>query len=150
MTMSVKAVVESAIRRWPVHPGAEVFPLGALDDLQADIEQNGLLEPIVVWQDDHDNEWLLDGRRRLIAMDRAGIPLREWNIRRLCNCNPIATIIGLNIRRRHLSKQQEADFIVAAVKAGKKPDQAEPVSHKGGRGQSPILAIVISILCSAH
>jgi hypothetical protein len=34
-----------------------------------------------------------------------------------------------------LSKQQEADFIVAAVKAGKKLDQAEPVSHKGGRGK---------------
>jgi hypothetical protein len=48
--------------------------------------------------------------------------------------DPVAHIIGLNIHRRHLSKQQQADLIVAAIKAGEKPRNDCEVS-KGGRGK---------------
>jgi len=46
----------------------------------------------------------------------------------------VAYIISLNIHRRHLTKQQQAELIVAAVKAGEKPRQVEVVS-RGGRGK---------------
>ena len=46
----------------------------------------------------------------------------------------VAYIISKNIKRRHLTKQQQADLIVAAIKAGQKPPQNEAVS-KGGRGK---------------
>ena len=53
--------------------------------------------------------------------------------------DPVAYIIGKNILRRHLSKQTQADMIVAAHKAAAgtrdKPRQAGEVYAKGGRGK---------------
>jgi hypothetical protein len=79
---------------------------------------------------------------RLAAMERAGIDIDscavKWQFenrsRGEFNFDAVAYIISANIRRRHLTKQQQADLIVAAVKAGEKLDQVEPVS-KGGRGK---------------
>ena len=78
-------------------------------------------------------------------MERVGIRLRVRNsglpeslhgkeTANTIDGDPVARIIGLNVHRRHLTKQQQADLIVAAVKAGEKLDQVEPVS-KGGRGK---------------
>src|SRR5262245_50402630 len=88
---------------------------------------------------------LCDGRNRMEAMERAGVPLPRTlalknGSRRVCaqtiiEGDPVAYIISANIHRRHLhlTKQQQADLIVAALKAGEKPTQPELVS-KGGRG----------------
>jgi hypothetical protein len=69
----------------PVHEAAELFPMMSdeeLDALGADIKEHGLHGPLVFFQrvasngsqDGDDTDWyLLDGRNRLAAMERAGI-----------------------------------------------------------------------------
>jgi len=64
-------------------------------------------------------------------MERVGIKDRALVETFHCK-DPVTHIITLNIRRRHLTKQQQADLIVAAIKAGDKLDQVEPVSEKTG------------------
>ena len=123
-----------------VHPAADVFPMMShdeIDELKEDIKANGLLEGITLLHQGHGLPILLDGRNRLEAMERAGVAYTDQNEREerwLFNTDPISTIISLNIKRRHLTKRQQADLIVAAVRAGQKPPQLEEVS-KGGRGK---------------
>ena len=69
----------------PVHPAADMLPMmsdAELEDLAADIKANGLLEPIVVWEDNTEAAkggegpfptYLLDGRNRLAALKLLGI-----------------------------------------------------------------------------
>jgi hypothetical protein len=124
-----------------------------LTELGEDITANGLKAPIAFhvpgeWKDKN-NYWLydrrqklqlLDGRNRLTALQRVGFlgkdneeDLSEDEVQFIRD-DPVAFVISANIRRRHLTKQQQAELIVAAVKAGEKPPQVEVVS-KGGRGK---------------
>jgi hypothetical protein len=143
--------------KYKVHPAADVFPMmsdAALADLGRDIKTNGLKHPICFFQTDLDEEAvLIDGRNRLEAMERAGIGGGYIDKHYYSKGDPVSHIIGLNIRRRHLSQQERSDLIVAAVKAGKeprqryvggisgssmpenKPGQVGPVAEKGGRGK---------------
>ena len=69
----------------PVHPAAQKLPMmsdAELDELAADIKANGLLDPIILWRDNHEEVsgsegpfpiYLLDGRNRLAALERLGI-----------------------------------------------------------------------------
>jgi hypothetical protein len=120
-----------------VHPATDVFPMMSereLDALGADIKANGLRLPIVVG-----NGLLLEGRNRLEAMERAGIDLERegltgshrWsaNLDVYSGDDPVAYIISANIHRRHLTKQQQADLIVAAHKA---PGAPKIVSRQVG------------------
>src|SRR5262249_10691876 len=97
--------------RYKVHPAADVFPMMSdyeLDDLAADIKLNGQTIPVLFWNGDGKGEVLIDGRNRLEACERVGVhPLTETFI---CK-DPVTHIITLNIRRRHLTKQQQADLI---------------------------------------
>ena len=66
--------------QYKVHPAADVFPMMSdeeLAELGEDIKEKGLLAPVVFWEDDDGNEFLLDGRNRLEAMDRAGVTARR-------------------------------------------------------------------------
>ena len=68
-----------------VHPAADKLPMmsdAELAELAADIKANGLLEPIVVWEDNTEAAkggegpfptYLLDGRNRLAALKLLGI-----------------------------------------------------------------------------
>jgi hypothetical protein len=135
--------------KFKIHPAADVFPMISDEELLKlgeDIKANGLKTCITVNKDGV----LLDGRNRLEAMERAGIDLEcvglgghKWKAHTYPG-DPIPYIISLNIHRRHLTKQQQTDLIVAALKAAeeeakkaadKKPDQVDPVS-KGGRGKA--------------
>jgi ParB-like chromosome segregation protein Spo0J len=136
--------------KYKVHPAADVFPMMRDEELAAlgaDIKESGLKHPIIFDRGyDHDREpMLLDGRNRLEAMERAGIKQKDvWIDKHYREGDPVSIIIGLNIHRRHLTKQQQADLIVAAIKAGEKPDQVEPVS-KGGRGKvNPVKAKAVA------
>jgi hypothetical protein len=115
-----------------VHPAADVFPLmskAELRELADDIDRNGLKEGVTLYTDPatYESE-LLDGRNRLDALQLLGEPMFTTGGRlreSLCRTrlpsdgavDPAAYVISKNIHRRHLTKRQQADLIVAAVKA---------------------------------
>lgn len=107
-----------------VHPIAALFPMMTDDELQtlaADIKTNGLLQPIIM----HD-EQLIDGRNRLAACKLAKI---EPTFEPLGDRDPVALILSANVHRRHLSKGQQAMAYAQAY-----PDDA----FKGGRGNKKV------------
>ena len=85
------------------HPLAELFPLlegEAFAELVEDIRANGVHEPIVL----HEGK-ILDGRNRYRAALLAGVhcPTRTYE-----GNDPLAFVISLNLKRRHLSESQRA------------------------------------------
>jgi hypothetical protein len=134
--------------KFKVHPAADVFPMMSDEELKAlaaDIKEYDLLSPIVFWHDDDDNEYLLDGRNRLDAMELTGIPFDPHEHATHDCTDPIAYIASANLHRRHMLKIDRAKAIVALAKLG----QVGPVSekpHKGGRGKvNPIKAKALEI-----
>ena len=85
------------------HPLADIFPLiegNDFEELVADIKANGLIEPIVLLDDQ-----VLDGRNRYRACIAAGVeplfvPYRGEH--------PAAYVVSMNVVRRHLSESQRA------------------------------------------
>jgi hypothetical protein len=128
--------------RYQLHPFAAEFPMMSDEDLRAlgkDIKANGLKSPIVFLDPGSSPDTrmiLVDGRNRLEAMQRAGINWLDvvaknhktiWQ-----EDDAVPYIISANIHRRHLSKQERADIIVAIAKARiEKPGQVGPVSPDG-------------------
>ena len=114
-TAQVSRVKANSARRstwrdaYAVHPAADVFPMMSDEDLAAlgeDIKANGQTIPILFWTDG-DNRVLIDGRNRLEAMERIGIA--DDALVETFHCkDPVTHIITLNIRRRHLTPQQQA------------------------------------------
>ena len=87
----------------PIHPFAELFPPlegAALDALVADIKVNGLLNPVILFED-----MVLDGRNRLRACEIAGVVPRYEVYE---GDNPLGFVVSLNIKRRHLEAGQRA------------------------------------------
>ncbi len=87
------------------HPVADLFPLlhgEAFQKLVADIQNNGLLEPILV---DADRR-IIDGRNRYLACLQAGVEPRftEWQGEGLLP----ELALSLNLHRRHLNESQRA------------------------------------------
>ena len=119
-----------------VHPAADVFPMldnAELEKLAEDVKANGVRVPIGFFFDGAVS-WLIDGRNRLEAAERAGVKLEDVPSALVHCSNPVSWVITLNIHRRHLTKQEQADLIVAAINAGEKLDQVEPV-FRGGSGK---------------
>lgn len=89
------------------HELANIFPLiegEEFDKLVDDIQANGLLNPIVLYEGK-----ILDGRNRFNACQQAGVqPLFvEYD-----GDEPDAYVIALNVRRRHLKQQQIDQYLV--------------------------------------
>lgn len=85
------------------HPLAELFPLvegQAFWDLVEDIRQHGVREPIVML-----DGMVLDGRNRYLAAREcsARIPTVDFD-----GGDPLAFVISLNLKRRHLSESQRS------------------------------------------
>jgi hypothetical protein len=88
-----------------VHPAAAMLPMMSdveIDELAADIKQNGLIEPIVYWCDntaqkesgqlwglEYCPRYLLDGRARIKALRRLGWSLEDQHCRTKEPQNPI-------------------------------------------------------------
>jgi hypothetical protein len=132
--------------RYKIHPAAEVFPM-MLDDelakLGEDIKANGLTVPLTIIErpGEYDRRgkpvnYVLDGRNRLDAMERAGMDTTclPWNPDPPEWEDAAAFIISANVHRRHLKKHELADWIAKALAA----DKLGKVCHvsKGGRGKA--------------
>jgi transposase len=85
------------------HPVTERYPLlegKAREEMLADLRENGLRVPIVVWRG-----WIIDGRNRYLLCDEAGIEpeYAEWNGEEE---DLEAYVESLNEHRRHLTLEQ--------------------------------------------
>ena len=86
------------------HEVTSIFPLmGAQEyaSLKADIQQNGLREPLWRYQGK-----IVDGRHRHRACEEIGIEpsYREWD----GQGSLVAFVVRLNLERRHLTSSQKA------------------------------------------
>jgi hypothetical protein len=86
------------------HPACLAFPKLSEDELQEladDIQERGLLHPIVLLDGK-----ILDGRNRFDACNLAGIEPRfvEWQ----GDGSPVAWVVSTNLMRRHLTSSQRA------------------------------------------
>ncbi len=109
--------------RYPDHPLAALFPMMEgpdFEDLVGDIRENGLREPIVLFESK-----ILDGRNRAKACAAAGINPRFEPFEG-SEEEATAFVISLNLRRRHLSESQRATVAarLATLKVGR-PTKAE-------------------------
>lgn len=107
------------------HPAANLFPLleGAeYESLKADIEANGLMEPIVL---DSATNTILDGRNRYRACRELGIDYTTTA--KFYDGDPVGFVVSLNLHRRHLSTSQR-DMVAAKIanmKQGARTDLAQ-------------------------
>jgi hypothetical protein len=131
--------------RVKVHPAADLFPMMAddeLDELAKDIKKHGRHQQLVFWTperlgrsgpDGPKEVYLLDGRNRLAAIERAfagDIPAqasgiedaiylgRGGDVRLLCrDDDPWAFVVSANIHRRHLNREQKRELIAKLLAA---------------------------------
>jgi ParB-like chromosome segregation protein Spo0J len=103
-----------------IHPDADLFPMmseAELADLVADIEKNGLLHPIVL---DSTGEWLVDGRNRDIACERAGAEPRYDRL--MPDIDIFSYIVATNLHRRHLTPDQKTEIVRQVI--ARNPDKS--------------------------
>ncbi len=110
------------VNNFEFHPLANLFPLmeGAeFDELVTDIKANGLHEPIIIFEDK-----ILDGRNRHRACQAAGV---EPVFRPFTDDDPLALVISLNLKRRHLNESQRAMVAarLATLRDGQRADHVE-------------------------
>jgi len=116
------------------HPVADLFPLlqgEAFQTLVADIQTNGLLEPILI----DATERIIDGRNRYLACLAASVEPRFTRWQGEDALPELA--LSLNLHRRHLNESQRA--LVAArlakllIASGKKNSAADLQRRSVGR-----------------
>jgi N6-adenosine-specific RNA methylase IME4/ParB-like chromosome segregation protein Spo0J len=93
--------------QYKTHPYADIFPLMSPDEfvaLKQDIKQNGLLEPICLYEGK-----ILDGRNRFKACQDVGVDpvTKDYE-----GDDPLNFVVSLNLKRRHLSQSQKATAAV--------------------------------------
>jgi hypothetical protein len=92
--------------QYEIHDVCKLFPNmkgKQFRDLKEDIELNGLVNPIIVYEGK-----LIDGKNRLKACQKLGIEpkIEEWKPN--AGQSLVSFIVSLNLRRRHLTSSQRA------------------------------------------
>lgn len=106
------------------HPYSEIFPLldsAAVTELAEDIKANGLKEKIWLYEGK-----ILDGRNRFLACKKAGI---KPDTRKFTGKDPLAFVVSLNVKRRHLTPSQLA--MVAAEVARLRDGERKSAAPRG-------------------
>ena len=103
-TVSEERFIISKDENIEIHPIALLLPemdADGFDKFKEDISGNGVIEPIVLWQDK-----VLDGRHRYRAAKELGIDVdaRHWE----GGMDPVEYVVSKNLLRRHLTKAQLA------------------------------------------
>lgn len=141
----------------PIHPAADVFPLMSDDELlelARDIRANTLQNKVSLWEQltpEGPVTYLLDGRNRLDAMERAGIPTVNPEgtglLEHLCDETSSMSsftaggvIVALNIKRRHLTPSARATLAARALLADKEllASFTKPQVTTGGEDSPPV------------
>src|SRR5262245_20559564 len=120
------------------HPLANVFPLLEGEEfaaLVADIQASGLCEAVWLYQGQ-----ILDGRNRYRACQRLG---RDCTTRDYPGNDPLAFVLSMNLRRRHLDESQRAMIgaRLATMRQGERTDLVE-ISTKLSQEQAAELVHV--------
>jgi len=109
------------------HPVAEIFPMmsnSELAQLAADIETNGLREPLWLHKDGR----IIDGRNRYQACELAGISATHARTFEGDDSELVPFVVSLNLHRRHLNESQRAMVAARVATLGhggdRKSDQA--------------------------
>jgi hypothetical protein len=124
------------------HPLAELFPLiegEAFAELVEDIREHGLRDPVVML-----DGMILDGRNRWRAAHAAGVPIRTVAFE---GDDPRAYVVSVNLRRRHLTKGQQAMALAMAypdTQQGRR--ETSPFSGEVGREQLRMARLVLAQL----
>jgi len=113
-----------------------------IEDLAEDIRKNGLLEPIILFENE-----ILDGRNRYLACKKANIEptFRIFNF----NIDPYDFVISENLKRRHLNSAQltEVGFKMWPYERERaKERQDRTLPDLGEKGTKPISNVVPSEL----
>lgn len=85
------------------HKYSNIFPMiegEKLEELKRDIKENGLLQPIVLYENK-----ILDGRNRYKACKELGVKPEFESYK---GDKPLEFVISLNLKRRHLTADQRA------------------------------------------
>lgn len=107
----------------PFHPIANLFPLmegGEFEQFKGDVRANGLREALWIYDGQ-----ILDGRNRYRACRELGIePMTQaWD-----GDDPVAFVVSLNLRRRHLTESQRALIADSIAKMGEgRPPETRPI-----------------------
>jgi ParB-like chromosome segregation protein Spo0J len=108
------------------HKFAEIFPLlegSEFETLKADIAKRGVQVPIVTYRGE-----ILDGRNRYRACQALGIkcPIKEHT-----GDDPLASVLSLNLHRRHLNESQRAMAAarLATMRQGARTDLDQPSAN---------------------
>jgi ParB-like chromosome segregation protein Spo0J len=115
-----------SLNEFEFHPLANLFPIiegTEFDELVADIRQHGVRE--IVWL--YDGK-ILDGRNRYRAAQIASVPCPTMVYK---GDNPIAFVVSLNLRRRHLDESQRA--LVAAKLANMRQGERSDLAPNGAK-----------------
>jgi ParB-like chromosome segregation protein Spo0J len=113
------------MKKYENHPIAELFPMLStpeIIELSHDIEENGLMNPIVLYEGK-----ILDGRNRYEACKMIEV---EPSTVEYGGDTPLKYVVSLNLHRRHLKESQRA-AIAAKIADMEQGDNSPEIGAKG-------------------
>jgi len=116
---------------YDAHPAANIFPMmpeADLEEMAADIKENGLLNPIEIFEGK-----IIDGRNRYRACQKIGLRPRFYEIQTGDDFDAVSYVLSLNLHRRHLTTSQRA-MVAVEVEKVYAEEAKENLKLSKGRG----------------